>query len=144
MPKPSTAAPTFDTVTIGDELSTLVLPALTRETLLVYAEASGDRNPIHTDVDYARAAGMDDVVAHGMLSMAWLGRLVTNWAPQPQLRELNVRFSALTRVGERIACTGRVAEKLERDGERLVRVAVEAANEAGEIKVSGDAYVALP
>jgi len=137
-------APTFDSVGIGDELPPLTLPPLTRETLALYAGASGDRNPIHIDVEFARAAGMPDVVAHGMLSMAWLGRLLTNWAPQRELREFSVRFTAITRVGERIVCTGRVAEKIERGGERVVRVAVATANEAGEVKVTGDAYLALP
>ena len=137
-------APTHDSVSIGDELPPLALPPITRGTLALYAGASGDHNPIHTDVDFARAAGMPDVVAHGMLSMAWLGRLLTNWAPQRDLREFSVRFSAMTQVGERIVCTGRVTEKLERDGERLVRVALATANEAGELKVSGDAYLALP
>jgi len=136
--------PTCDSVSVGDELPALALPPLTRATLALFAGASGDHNPIHTDIDFARAAGMPDVVAHGMLSMAWLGRLLTNWAPQRDLREFSVRFSAMTQVGERIVCTGRVMEKLERDGERLVRVAVATANEAGEIKVSGDAYLALP
>jgi acyl dehydratase len=136
--------PTYDSVSVGDELPALALPPLTRATLGLFAGASGDHNPIHTDIDFARAAGMPDVVAHGMLSMAWLGRLLTNWAPQRDLREFSVRFSAMTQVGERIVCTGRVMEKLERDGERLVRVAVATANEAGEIKVSGDAYLALP
>ena len=87
---------------------------------------------------------MPDVFAHGMLSMAWLGRLLTTWAPQRDLREFSVRFSAITQLGDRITCTGRVAEKLERDAERLVRIYVATANEAGEVKVSGEALVALP
>ena len=136
--------PTYDSVGVGDELPPLALPPLTRTTLALYAGASGDHNPIHVDVDFARAAGMPDVVAHGMLSMAWVGRLLTSWAPQRELREFSVRFTAMTHVGERIVCTGRVAEKLERDGERLVRIAVATANEAGEVKVAGDAYLALP
>jgi len=136
--------PTYDSVDVGDELPPLALPPLTRTTLALYAGASGDHNPIHIDIDFARAAGMPDVVAHGMLSMAWVGRLLTNWAPQRELREFSVRFTAMTHVGERIVCTGRVAEKLERDGERLVRIAVATANEAGEVKVAGDAYLALP
>jgi acyl dehydratase len=136
--------PRYDSVTVGDELPPLALPPLTRTTLALYAGASGDHNPIHVDVDFARAAGMPDVVAHGMLSMAWLGRLLTNWAPQRELREFSVRFTAMTHVGERIVCTGRVAEKLERDGERLVRVAIATSNEAGEVKVVGDAYLSLP
>ena len=135
---------TYDSVTVGDELPPLAPPPLSRAQLALYADASNDHNPIHVDVDFARAAGMPDVVAHGMLLMGWLGRVVTNWAPQQNLREFNVRFSALTHVGERMVCTGRVAEKIERDGERIVRIAVTTANEAGEIKVSGDAYVALP
>ena len=134
----------YDSVSVGDELPPLALPPLTRTQLALYADASNDHNPIHLDVEFARAAGMPDVVAHGMLSMAWLGRLLTNWAPQQDLREFNVRFSAITHVGERIVCTGRVAEKIERDGERLVRVAITTATEAGEVKVSGDAYLALP
>ena len=136
--------PAFDAVRVGDQLPPLQLPPVTRATLALFAGASGDHNPIHVDIDFARAAGMPDVFAHGMLSMAWLGRLLTIWAPQQALREFEVRFSAMTQVGERITCTGRVTEKLERGGERLVRVDVHTANEAGEIRLGGDALVALP
>lgn len=135
--------PPFDSVHIGDMLPPLSLPAVTRATLALYAEASGDPNPIHVDVAFARAAGMPDVLAHGMLLMAWLGRLLTNWAPQRDLREFGVRFSAMTYVGERITCTGRVVDKMERDGERLVKIEVKSANDAGELKVVGDAWIAL-
>jgi acyl dehydratase len=135
--------PAFDSVQVGDTLPPLVLPPITRTMLALFAGASGDHNPIHIDIDFARAAGMPDVLAHGMLPMAWLGRLLTLWAPQRDLREFGVRFTAMTRVGERITCTGRVAKKLERDGERLVEVEVKATNDAGEVKVAGDALIAL-
>ena len=131
----------YDAVAIGDELPPLALPPLTRTTLALYAGASGDHNPMHIDIDFARAAGMPDVFAHGMLSMAWLGRMLTEWVPQRDLREFSVRFTAMTHVGERIVCTGRVVQKLERDGERLVRVSVATANEAGKVKLSGEALV---
>ena len=134
----------FDAVNVGDALPLITLPPLTRTTLALYAGASGDHNPIHIDSDFARAAGMPDVFAHGMLSMAWLGRLLTNWAPQENLREFSVRFAAMTQVGETIVCTGRIEEKVERDGEKLLRVAVTTTNEAGEVKVSGDALIAVP
>jgi acyl dehydratase len=135
--------PAFDSINVGDALPPLTLPALTRATLALFAGASGDHNPIHIDSDAAREAGLPDVIGHGMLTMSWLGRLLTGWAPQRDLREFGVRFTALTRVGERITCTGRVTKKLVRGGERLVQVEVKAANEAGEVKVAGDALIAL-
>ena len=133
---------TYDSINVGDMLPPLELPPLSRATLALYAGASGDHNPMHIDTDFARAAGMPDVFAHGMLSMAWLGRLLTNWAPQRDLREFSVRFSAITYVGERIVCTGRITAKLERDGEQLFRIAVATANEAGEVKLTGEALIA--
>jgi acyl dehydratase len=135
---------TYGSTRVGDTLPPLELPPLTRTTLALYAGASGDHNPMHIDVDFARAAGMPDVFAHGMLSMAWLGRLLTNWAPQRDLREFSVRFSAITRVGERIVCRGHVADKLERDGEHLLRIVMTTANEKGEVKLTGEAFVAVP
>jgi acyl dehydratase len=134
----------FDSVNVGDTLPSLTLPPVSRTTLALYAGASGDHNPMHIDIDFARAAGAPDVFAHGMLSMAWLARMLTGWTPQRNLREFGVRFSAITQVGERITCTGRVTEKLERDGERLVRVDVTTTNAAGEVKLTGDALIALP
>jgi acyl dehydratase len=135
--------PAFESINVGDALPPLTLPPLTRATLALFAGASGDHNPIHIDSDAAREAGLPDVIGHGMLTMAWLGRLLTGWAPQRDLREFGVRFTAITRVGERITCTGRVTKKLERGGERLVQIEVKAANEAGEVKVAGDALIAL-
>jgi acyl dehydratase len=134
----------FDSVEVGDALPPLALPPLNRTTLALYAGASGDHNPIHIDIDFARQAGAPDVFAHGMLSMAWLGRMLTGWTAQRNLREFDVRFSAITQIGERITCSGRVAEKLERDGERLVRVEVQTTNDAGEVKLAGEALLALP
>jgi acyl dehydratase len=127
----------------GDALPALTLPPLTRLTLALYCGASGDHNPIHVDIDFARAAGYDDVFAHGMLSVAWLGRLLTDWVPQQRIRELGVRFTALTRVGEVITCSGTVTEVFERDGERRAHLSIRTANAQGQVKLAGDAVVAL-
>jgi len=134
----------FDSVEVGDTLPPLVLPPVSRAMLALYAGASGDHNPMHIDIDFARQAGAPDVFAHGMLSMAWLARMLTGWTAQRNLREFGVRFSAITQVGERITCSGRVTERLERDGERLVRVEVKTTNDEGEVKLAGDALIALP
>ena len=51
---------------VGAELPARTLPPITRTALALYAGGSGDHNPLHVDIDYARAAGMEDVFAHGM------------------------------------------------------------------------------
>ena len=57
--------------------------AVTRAALVAYAQASGDPNTIHQDPEVARSVGLPDVIAHGMLTMAYAGRVVTDWAGDP-------------------------------------------------------------
>ncbi|MEV6060970.1 MaoC/PaaZ C-terminal domain-containing protein [Nocardia asteroides] len=93
---------------VGTELPPLEIAPISRTTLALFAGASGDHNPIHLDLDVARSAGLDDVFAHGMLSMAYLGRLLTAWIPQHRLRSWRVRFASITPVRGRPTCTARV------------------------------------
>ena len=81
---------------VGDTLPPLTLPPVNRTMLALFAGASGDHNPIHIDIDFARKAGMPDVFAHGMLGMAWLGRLLTQWVPQQQIKYFGVCFLGIT------------------------------------------------
>lgn len=134
--------PRYDEVQVGDALPALDLPPINRTTLALFAGASGDHNPIHIDTDFARKAGMPDVFAHGMLGMAWLGRLLTNWAPQSRLRRFDVRFQGITHLANAISCSGRVVEK--RDADRSVRVEVQSSNQHGQTKITGDAWISLP
>src|SRR5210317_1792383 len=106
-------------IQVGTEIPALELPPISRFTLALYAGASGDHNPIHIDSDFARNAGMPDVFAHGMLSMAYLGRMLTNWQPQATLRKFSNRFAAITHLQDVITCQGRVVEVVEQDGESL-------------------------
>jgi acyl dehydratase len=138
------STPDFESIQPGDELPALQLPPVDRQTLALFAGASGDHNPIHIDLDFARKAGMPDVFAHGMLGMAWIGRLLTNWAPQMQLRRFDARFQGITHLGNAIQCSGRVVEKREVDGERQVRVEVQSLNQFGQLKIAGEAVIALP
>lgn len=131
----------LNAIAVGDELPSFTTEPVNRTTLALYCGASGDHNPIHVDIDFAKKAGMPDVLAHGMLSMAYLGRLLTNWVPQERLRGFSVRFAAITHLGDAITCSGRVLEKDEAAG--TVRVEITTRNQAGEIKLSGEAVVAL-
>lgn len=131
------------TLQVGDALPSFTTPPVSRLTLALYCGASGDHNPMHVDVDYARAGGSPDVFAHGMLSMAYLSRLLTNWVPQRCIRSFGVRFTAITQVGDAITCTGRVTELFEHEGERRARLELATANQHGQTKLLGDAVVAL-
>lgn len=135
---------TFDAVQVGDQLPVLQLPPVDRTTLALFAGASGDHNPIHIDSDVARRAGMPDVFAQGMLGMAWLARFITGWVPQRQLRQFDARFQGITHLGNAIRCSGHVVEKLEHNGERRVRVELRSENQFGQVKIVGEALVALP
>lgn len=136
-------APSFDHVSVGDSLPVLELPAIDRTRLALFGGASGDHNPIHIDIDFARKSGMPDVFAQGMLGMAWVGRLITGWAPQSQLRRFDVRFQGITHLGNVMRCEGKVVEKLEQNGDNCVRVEVRSTNQYGQTKIAGDALVAL-
>ena len=130
-------------ITVGQELPPLELPPVDRTTLALFAGASGDHHPLHLDIDYARRAGMPDVFAHGMLGMAWLGRLLTSWVGQRRIRRIDVRFGGITHLGHRITCHGRVVELVEVDGERCARVQIATTNQYGQDRIVGDAIVAV-
>jgi acyl dehydratase len=126
-------------ITVGTQLPTLQLPPISRTTLALFAGASGDHNPIHIDLDVARSAGLDDVFAHGMLSMAYLGRLLTDWVPQDRIRSYSVRFTAITPVGAAPQCTGTVVAI--DGGLATIELLVTLAD--GTATLSGDAVIAL-
>jgi acyl dehydratase len=127
----------------GDELPPLRVPRISRTTLALYAGASGDHNPVHIDLDAARKAGLDDVFAQGMLSMAYLGRLLTGWVPQDRIRSYSVRFTAITPLHAEPVCTGRVTAIEDDDGERRARLDLQVALGDGTVTLSGQALIAL-
>lgn len=124
---------------VGDVLPPLALPPISRTTLALFAGASGDHNPVHIDLDVARSAGLDDVFAHGMLSMAYLGRLLTGWVPQSRIRSFRVRFVAVTPVLAQPTCHGTVTSV--EGGLATVELAVRLAD--GTTTLTGSAQIDL-
>lgn len=113
---------------------------LSRDDLALYAKASGDNNPLHLDPAFAKQAGFDDVIAHGMLGMALLGRLLTDHFPVESIRGLTSRFAATIPVGRAIVCRARL-DKLEGD---LAALNLEATSEDGATTfITGTATIAL-
>jgi acyl dehydratase len=133
----------FEDVTVGDE-GPPVRHALTRTDLVQYAGASGDFNPMHHDEVKATAAGQPSVFGHGMFSAGLLGRAITDYVGVGALRSYKVRFTRQTWPGEVLVSTVRVAAKREEGGHHLVDLVCELANDAGEVKVSGEAVAELP
>jgi acyl dehydratase len=133
----------YQTIHVGQTLQPLTLPPISRATLALFAGASGDHNPIHIDSDFAKMAGMSDVFAHGMLSMAYLGRLLTQWVPQQQIIDFNARFSGMTHLADAPHCIGKVVEKIERDGQQLLKLELQVNNQVGGVKIVGEALIAV-
>jgi len=133
---------------VGEELSPLVKPPITQEQLRRYADASGDHNPIHLDEEAAHRVGLDNVIAHGMLSMAFLGQFVTQSTadiPAAFLSQLKVRFLNMVRLGDTLTCLGTVKAHTTDDA-GAVSIAVEcwAQNQKGEKVTVGEAVVYIP
>ena len=115
----------------------LTVPAISRTTLALFAGASGDHNPIHLDLDVAKSAGLDDVFAHGMLSMAYLARLLTDNFPQERLRSYRVRFASITPIHGQPTCTAVVRERTD---EQLT-LDLEVRLPDGTVTLSGEAVL---
>ena len=123
----------------GETLPELIRGPISRATLALFAGASHDHVPLHTDSDFARAAGMDDVFAHGMLSMAYLAQALRSWVPADRLLDWNVRFTAITPLHATVHCRGHVVEV---DGKRA-RLSIGAWTDQGIQTLSGEAFVAI-
>ena len=131
----------LNNASVGDKIPDLVIEPITRSTLALYAGASGDHNPIHIDLDFAKESGMKDVFAHGMLIMAYLGRAVTNIAPQSNLKNFSVRFSSITNIGDILTCSGKVKKIDKNNSKKTIVLDLIVSDEFGDIKISGVAII---
>ena len=131
----------LNNASVGDKIPDLVIEPITRSTLALYAGASGDHNPIHIDLDFAKEAGMKDVFAHGMLIMAYLGKAVTNIVPQSNLKNFSVRFSSITNIGDILTCSGEVKKIEKNNSKKTIVLDLIVSDEFGDIKISGVAII---
>lgn len=141
--KTMTAAQEFENIKAGQSLPP-VTKHVTVEQIQRYAEASGDRNPIHVDDTFARSAGLPGVIAHGMLTMAFANQMVTDWLGERSLlRRLQGRFSGMVLPGDAVTCTGTVASKDEATRQVVINLVV--TNQRGEkVLTKGVAEAVFP
>lgn len=131
-------------VKVGDRLPPLSKAPIDRTQLVKYAGASGDFNRIHFEEEFAKGAGYPSVIAHGMLSMAFLGQLAAGWAGPQAVRKIRARFKAVTYPGDVVTCHGEVTAVRDEGGARIVEVKLWAETKPGMVTVEGSATLVVP
>lgn len=116
---------------------------VTREAIAAYADAVGDHNPIHVDEAFARTTPFGGLIAHGMLTLAYVSEALERafgerWARSGRLK---VRFKLPARPGDTV--TVAVEPRGSGGGDRVARweYAVTCANQRGETLITGTASV---
>jgi acyl dehydratase len=121
---------TAASVRVGDTFGPITVP-VSRQSLVDYAAASGDDNPIHQNEEFARGVGLPDVIAHGMWTMGATGSVLADWVGgSGRILEFGTRFSAMVVVpvdGSAIEVSGSVTSLDEESGQAVVELTTSAA-----------------
>ena len=118
----------------GDTYTECLVNDLSRTQIVMYAGASGDYNPVHTDEKFTtEIAGYPSVFAHGMLTMGMTGRMLTNYVGDGRLTKYGVRFTSQVWPGDTLNSTATVVDVT--DG--IVNLSVETTNQDGSLVLSG-------
>lgn len=118
----------------GDTYTECLVEDLSRTQIVMYAGASGDYNPVHTDEKFTKEiAGYPSVFAHGMLTMGMTGRMLTNYVGDGRLTKYGVRFTSQVWPGDTLNSTATVVDVA--DG--IVNLNVETTNQDGAMVLSG-------
>ena len=129
---------------VGDSISNISIDRISRESLKAYAKASGDHNPIHIDKDLAQKFGLPDVIAHGMLVMSFLGKMLTNNFPQSALVNFSSQFVSMTNINDKLTCSGKITKKTTDISENVTYdFLLKVVNENGEKRISGKASIIM-
>ena len=125
---------------VGDTHEQVVVTDLSRTQIVMYAGASGDYNPLHSDEVFAKeVGGYPSVFAHGMLTMGLTGTMLTGYVGDGRLTKFGVRFSRQVWPGDTLTAKATVGAVREEDGQQLVDLALSTTNQNGEEVVTGSA-----
>jgi acyl dehydratase len=127
----------FDSVKAGDEIPKFVVEGVTRPDFVRYAGASGDFVPLHYDQSFVEAAGIPTVFAQGMFTAGLLSKALTDWCGIGNVRQFKVRFATRVWPGDVVTCTGKVTNKAEQNGEKIVEGELIVLNQKGEAAIRG-------
>ena len=118
---------------------------ITQEKINLYAEASGDFNPIHLDKDFAAQTPLGGTIAHGMLILAYISEMMTLAFNKAWLSggKLSVRFKAPARPGDTITVTGKVDSIQNKDSVMYANCSIACHNQTDEAVIAGEAVVKI-
>src|SRR5215467_11094738 len=123
---------------VGETHEEVVVEDLKRTQIVMYAGASGDYNPLHTDEVFAtQIAGYPSVFAHGMLTMGMTGRMVTDLVGDGRLTSFGGRFTSQVFPGDDLTTTATVDEVRDEDGTPIVLLSVRTVNQDDREVFSG-------
>ena len=126
-------------IIVGDEIPEVIIEPLQQQDLIKYAKASGDYNPIHLDKNFANNIGLDNVIVHGMLIMAHLGKSIANSMTIPYLKHFSVQFSSITTLGEKLICSGEVIKIEKYKEKKIITLNLKVLNLSNDVKILGRA-----
>lgn len=127
-------------LTVGTTHEEIVVEDLKRTQIVMYAGASGDYNPIHTDEVFAtQVAGYPTVFAHGMLTMGLTGKMLTNYVGDGRLTSYGLRFVSQVWPGDTLTARATVVAIREQDGKRFVDLTLSTVNQDDREVASGTA-----
>ena len=133
----------YKTAKIGEQLPELIIGPVSRTNLALYAGASGDHNPLHIDSDYTDQIGLPDVIAHGMLIMGYLGRVLTNNISQDQILEYGVQFSSITNIGDILTCKASVIKIYTKEDRKILKLELSVKNQNKDLKLKGYSLIKI-
>jgi 3-hydroxybutyryl-CoA dehydratase len=122
-----------------------VVKHITQEKINLYAEASGDFNPIHVDESFAAKTPFGGTIAHGMLNLAYVSEMMTSafgrsWLSAGRLR---AKFKDSARPGDTVTITGRIFCIEQKSDVSYANCSFECCNQKGETIVTGEAVAKL-
>ena len=133
----------YKSAKIGEFFPELKLEPVSRKSLALYAGASGDHNPLHIDTDYANEIGLPDVIAHGMLIMGYLGRVLTDNFSQVQIIEYSVQFSSITNIGDELSCSAKIVKIFTNDTGENLRLELNVTDQHDDLKLKGYSLIKI-
>ena len=134
----------YEDISEGMELPQVEKGPIVRQQLVDYASASGDYNKLHYDEAFAKKAGIDGPIAHGMLVMAMAGSFITDWVQgSGKLKDFKIRFMGMTNENDTLTYKGKIEKKYEEDGQKLLDLTFVSETQDNRITTQGSAIISF-